>query len=361
MTMISPTLEACQHKISHPRKVRKTLVSNAYNYYWSKQHMEKVTTVLQVSKTQEQLQFANIGTSGADNKLFLDPLLIAMNKDEFSKAAQRLLTDYFQTVFKLVKEGKAKEQTLLSILRNSKENNSFRLGKSEFIKDIYPNGRGCGPDMLFKLLTRVEHRRLIEDGTIKDPMDIILFVKNFNEDRLSDLLASILFELLSEFTVRQALMHNPDATFEKQTGLRWDLTTHNWVEFHYNQLLDLNRVSLSLVPKNIVTDRYRYNADNYLMAHLMQYEQEEELRVERETKPDAVKRNKKLIRSEKKEELGNISNKDLIIQLTLAHRSKNPVNNYKKDMAIKYNGGLSDSQITSIIEKPYAEIQKGLA
>ena len=323
--------------------------------------MEKVTTVLQVNKKQEQLQFANIGTSGADNKLFLDPLLIAMNKDKFSKAANRLLTDYFQTVFKLIKEGKTQEQMLLSILRNSKENNSFRLGKSEFVKDVYSSGRGCGPDMLFKLLTRVEHRRLIVDGTIKDPMDIVLFIKNFNEDRMSDLLASILFELLSEFTVTQALMHNPKTKFKIQEGLRWDVTTHNWVKFQYRQLLDLNKVPLTLVPKHIVTDRYRYHADNYLMAHLIQYEQEEELKAEKETNPDAVKRNKKLIRSEKKEEMGNPSTKDLIIHLTLAHHSKNPINAYKEDMAKKYNGGLSDSQLTSIIEKPYAEIEKGLA
>ncbi len=39
--------------------------------------VEKVTTVLQVNKTQEQLDFVNIGTSGADNRLFLDPLLLA--------------------------------------------------------------------------------------------------------------------------------------------------------------------------------------------------------------------------------------------------------------------------------------------
>ena len=323
--------------------------------------VEKVTTVLQVNKTQKQLDFVNIRTSGADNRLFLDPLLIAKNKDEFSKKAHRLLTDYFQTVFKFVKEGAEKEQALLSILRNSKENNSFRLGKSEFIKDVYSSGRGCGPDMLFKLFTRVEHRRLIVDGTIKDPMDIVLFIKNFNEDRMSDLLASILFELLSEFTLTQALMHNPKTKFKIQEGLRWDVTTHNWVKFQYRQLLDLNKVPLTLVPKHIVTDRYRYHADNYLMAHLIQYEQEEELKAERETNPDAVKRNKKLIRSEKKEEMGNPSTKDLIIQLTLAHHSKNPINTYKEDIAKKYNGGLSDSQLTSIIEKPYAEIAKGIA
>ncbi|MBE1557142.1 hypothetical protein [Sporosarcina limicola] len=323
--------------------------------------VEKVTTVLQMNKKQEQLQFVNIETSGADNRLFLDPLLIAINKDKFSKAAHTLLTDYFQTVFKLIREGKSIEGMLLGILGNSSENNSFRLGKSEFIKDVYPNGKGCGPNMLYKLLTRVEHRRLIEDGTIKGPMDVVLFIKNFNEDRMSDLLASILFGLLSEFTVTQALKYNPNAKFRIQEGLRWDVTIHNWVKFQYRQLLDLNEIPLTLIPKHIVTDQYRYRADNYLMAHLIQYEQEEELKVALKTNPDAVKRNKKLISSEKKEELSNPSTKDLIIQLTLAHRSKNPVNVYKENIAKKYNGGLSDSQLTSIIEKPYAEIAKGVA
>lgn len=323
--------------------------------------IEKVSTVLQVNKKQEQLDFVDIGTSGADNRLFLDPLLIAINEDKLSKAAHKLLTDYFQTVFKLIRQGKSKELELLDILGNSSENNSFRLGKSEFIKDVYPNGRGCGPDMLFRLLTRVEHRRLIKDGTIKDPMDIVLFIKNFNEDRMSDLLASILFGLLSEFTVKEALKYNPKAKFRIQEGLRWDVNTHNWVKFRYRQLLDLNEVPLTLIPKHIVTDQYRYRADNYLMAHLIKYEQEEELKVALKTNPDAVKRNKKIISSEKKEELSNPSTKELIIELTLAHRSKNPVNVYKEDMAKKYNGRLSDSQLTSIIEKPYAEIGKGVA
>jgi len=323
--------------------------------------IEKVTTVLQVNKKQAQLDFVDIGTSGADNKLFFDPLLIAKNEDKFSKASHTLLTDYFQTVFKLIRDGKSKEDELLDILANSSENNSFRLGKSEFIKDVYPNGRGCGPDMLFRLLTRVEHRRLIEDGTIKDPMDIVLFIKNFNEDRMSDLLASILFELLNEFTVTQALKYNPKANFTVQEGLRWDITTHNWIKFKYRQLLDLNGVPLTLVPKHIVTDQYRYRADNYLMAHLIQYEQEDELKEVLKSNPDAVKRNKKLIRVEREYEMDNPSTKELIIQLTLAHHSKNPVNVYKEEMAKKYNGGLSDSQLTSIIEKPYAEIGKDIA
>lgn len=71
------------------------------------------------------------------------------------------------------------------------------------------------------------------------------------------------------------------------------------------------------------------------MAHLIQYEQEEELKAEKETNPDAVKRNKKLIRSEKKEEMGNPSTKDLIIQLTLVHPSVE-----RSDQANRYGEGL---------------------
>lgn len=323
--------------------------------------IEKVSTVLNVSKTQEQLAFANIGTSGADNRLFLDALLIALNEDKFSKEAQRLLEDYFKTVFKLIKEGKAKEQLLFSILRNSSENNSFRLGKSEFVKDSYAGGKACGPDMLFKLLTRVNHRRLIVNGTIKEPMDIVLFIKNFNEDRMSDLLASILFGPLTEFTIEQARKHNPDAVFRTQRGLRWDLQTHNWVEFEYEQLLDLKEMPLTLVPKQILTNKYRYQPYNYFMAQLVKQEQEIELEDALKMNSEAVKRNKKIISRELKDESGNLSTKDLIIQLTLTHSSKNPLSTYKQDITKKYNGGLSDSELTSIIEKPYAEIEKGIA
>lgn len=323
--------------------------------------MQKVTTVLNVKKTQGQLEFPDIVTSGADNRLFVDALLVAINKDELSKKAHKRFTDFFQTVFNLVREGKAKEQELLDILSNSKENNGFRLGKSEVKANSYATGRGCGPDMLFKLLTRVEHRRLIQNGTINDPMGIVLYIQNFSEDRMSDLLISLIFDLLCEFTEQQALLHDPNAKFVECSGLCWDLESQDWVEFKYNQLLDSKGVSLSLVPKNIVTDQYRYQADNYLMAHLIQYEQEEELKADLKKDPDAVKRNKKLIRKEVQEESGNLSTKDLLIQLTLTHHTKNPMGDYKNAVMKKYNGGLSDSELTSIIEKPYSDIKKGLA
>lgn len=357
-TMITFKFSFCQHKYhTKERYLNSNYMPTTMTEVKYMTKIEKVTTVLQVNKKQEQVQFANIGTSGADNKLFLDAVLIALNEDKLSKAAHELLSDYFQTVFKLIREGKSKEHLLLDILGNSSENNSFRLGKSEFIKDSYPNGRGCGPDMLFRLLTRVEHRRLIEDGTIKEPIDIVLFIKDFNEDRMSDLLASILFGLLSDFTVQQALKHNPNAKFSKEEGLRWDIKTHNWIQFDYWQLLDLKGVPLSLVPKNMITNCYRYQPNDYLMAHLIKYEQEEELK----TNPDVEKRNKKLISQEIKEEMNNPSTKDLIIQLTLTHRSKNPLNIYKGDVKTNYSGRLSDSELTSVIEKPYAEIQKGIA
>lgn len=315
--------------------------------------MKKVTDLFNINKTQEQLTFPNICISGPDNRLFLDALLIADNNDAFSKKAHEVLTDFFHTVFKLVREDKIKE--LRSILDNSRENNSFRLGKSQIIKGVYSNGRGCGADMLIRLLTRVEHRRLIDNGIIQDPMGIILYIKDFSEDRMSDLIASVIFEQLNRFTVEQALKYNPNASFEKREGYRWDTGVHDWVKFEFEQLQDLNGADLSLVPKQIVTDKYRYNPDQYMMAHLIQHEQEIELDIAQETDPDAVKRNKKVIRDEKKSEMGNLSTKEFLIQYTLLYPTKDFIADYRESVKKRYNGGLSDSEITSVINRPYIE------
>ncbi len=315
--------------------------------------MKRVTNLFNINKSQEELPFPNICISGPDNRLFLDALLIASNNDVFSKKAHEVLTDFFHTVFKLVREEKFRE--LKSILDNSRENNSFRLGKSQIVKDVYSSGRGCGAEMLIRLLTRVEHRRLIDNGTIQDPLGIILYIKDFSEDRMSDLIASVIFEQLNRFTVEQALKYNPNVTFEKRIGYRWDTGIHDWVEFRFDQLQDLNGVDLSLVPKQIVTDKYSYNPDQYMMGHLIQHEQEIELSAAQETDPDAVKRNKKLIRDEKKSEMGNLSTKDFLIQYTLLHPTKDFIADYSDSVRKKYNGGLSDSEITSVINRPYIE------
>lgn len=321
--------------------------------------MEKVTDLLHVKKSQKNLAFPNIVTSGPDNRLFLDPLLIAFNNDSFSQRAHEVITDYFRTVFRLVIAEKHEE--LLRILENSSENNSFRLGKSHITHGVYPSGKGCSAEMLFKLLTRIENRRLIINGTIQDPFGIVLYIKDFSEDRMSDLIASIIFEQLNQFTIHQALKHNPNAVFKERTGYGWDTTIHNWVKFKYQQLQDTNGRDLSLVPKSIVTDKYRYNAYKYMMAHLMKFEQEEELKKARETDPDAVKRNKKTIREEQKNAMGQPSNKDFIIKYTLRHPSQNFIGDYKNELKSNYSGGLSDSEITSVINKPYADSLKGIA
>lgn len=314
--------------------------------------INKVSDLFKVADNQSALEYTNICIDGADNRLFVDPIQIAGNDDDFSKRCHLIIEDFFAVVFKHLKNDQNFEAK--GLLDQSKENNSFRLGKTEIIPGVLASGTGCTAEMLYKLFTRLQIRNLVKAEAIKKPMDIVLFIKGFNEDRMTDLIVSLIFKELVDFTNVQASKTTQKIATQKMWGNFWNHITHQWETFEYDQLLDLEERPLTLVPKNFVTDKYVYNVVRYIQSCLMVHEQN----LRQKENPDSKPINKNDLYKELRTS-SDLKGTEFIIQYTLGHIEENLVERFRKanehNAKSKYRGKLTDDELTTIIEKPYMD------
>ncbi|MGR6899703.1 hypothetical protein [Rummeliibacillus sp. BSL5] len=320
-----------------------------------KMKINKVSDLFNVKDNQAELEFPNIVIDGADNRLYVDGIQIAGNSDALSKRCNLIIEDFFNTVFEHLKDENSSFE-VKKLLDQSKEKNSLRLGKSEISPGVLAEGKGCSQEMLHKLFTRVETRTLVKSGVIKKPMDTILFIKGFGEDRMSDLLVSLIFKELVEFTNRQAAKApNKPQIQENIEGSFWNHITHQWDTFTYNQILDLQNRPLILVPKSFVTDKYVYRVDRYISSCLLAYE----IEMRKQENPN-YKCNLKELKKELQNSLGKTGT-EFVIAYTLGHPEGNLVARFRRDnehnsKGTAYRGKLTDDKLTTIIEAPYTEI-----
>ena len=124
------------------------------------------------------MDFVDVDTS-KDVKLFLDPLLL-------SDGFRNIVNDFVNTVYKMYTLGN--KAGAFQLFSHSKECNAIHFGYSE------SNSKGTGVSMkmldqffgyVYKSVDRIKEKLLT-------PIAMPIFVKSFSEDRMSDLLVSLL-------------------------------------------------------------------------------------------------------------------------------------------------------------------------
>ena len=95
-----------------------------------------------------------------------------------------------------------------------------------------------------------------------------IFVKSFSEDRLSDLLVSLLKKELILYSLEQARLHGLKISNEVQRFDYWDSESHEWATFESQYVLAPNENGveelLILVPKSVVSKRFLVNPSRYI-------------------------------------------------------------------------------------------------
>ena len=200
------------------------------------------------------MDFVDVDTS-KDVKLFLDPLLL-------SDGFRNIVNDFVNTVYKMYTLGdKAGAFQLFSY---SKECNAIHFGYSE------SNSKGTDVSMkildqffgyVYKSVDRIKEKLLT-------PIAMPIFVKSFSEDRLSDLLVSLLKKELILYSLEQARLHGLKISNEVQRFDYWDSESHEWATFESQYVLAPNENGveelLILVPKSVVSKRFLVNPSRYI-------------------------------------------------------------------------------------------------
>ncbi|MDB6219787.1 hypothetical protein PNO25_09630 [Streptococcus oralis] len=200
------------------------------------------------------MDFVDVDTS-KDVKLFLDPLLL-------SDGFRNIVNDFVNTVYKMYTLGN--KAGAFQLFSHSKECNAIHFGYSE------SNSKGTGVSMkmldqffgyVYKLVGRIKEKLLT-------PIAMPIFVKSFSEDRLSDLLVSLLKKELILYSLEQARLHGLKISNEVQRFDCWDSESHEWATFESQYVLAPNENGveelLILVPKSVVSKRFLVNPSRYI-------------------------------------------------------------------------------------------------
>lgn len=184
---------------------------------------------------------------------------------------------------------------------------------------------------------------LLKNGiNLATASDLPLFISDFAEDCLSDMLTNILLNNLMEFTLKQCKKYQI-VTVPAPSGLfYWDIDTQWWKEYTGHCLMFENRLLL-LVPKNIVRNRYYFSADQFFSRVILSRMQEQSAR--RDSNGKVQKDSKKDIRKKVQRNEGVLES---IIRLTSEDSSY--LSEYHRILASLYSGkSMSDEDLDKIL------------
>lgn len=220
----------------------------------------KFSEQFKVKESQEALEFIDIRLE-RDNRFFIDLSRIDLLKDEFAKECSQTIHSYFNEVLSLYSSGEQGKAKARELFNDSHESNETHLdlckGKSV--------GTGNSQEILTEVFDEIERKLLIQNELIKNPMDIFLFVKNFGEDRLSDLLTNIIKKHLSDFTLQQCERLGIELSDEEvEMGTYWDRNKKGWVKFSARVVTCIVDKPILLVPKRFAVTNYLYHPQKFL-------------------------------------------------------------------------------------------------
>ena len=128
-----------------------------------------------------------------DNKLFIDPTLIGLGSDPWSKKARECIDSFFDSLFWGFKTDDVRD-----LLSHAHEQNATKLGYGH----NGVNGKGKTPDGLDYSMGNI--KRLVQEiPSISQCEDLPVLVEGIAEDCMSDMLTNILHKQLNEFTATQ--------------------------------------------------------------------------------------------------------------------------------------------------------------
>ena len=288
-----------------------------------------------------------------DTKLFLEPTLIECVDDEWYKICAEKINSFFDELFFQYEINNKKN--ILELLDCAHEPNETKLGLGSK-ESIKKGGRGNTAEKLYEVFSEIIDKKLLDKGLVKNPMDLCVFVHDFAEDGMSDLVTNIIRKELNEFTINQCEKHGVELEDKLlNIGKSWNNETKSWEDV-IERALTINGKCVLLVPKNIVRRKYIYSVEQYMSRKILEHRQNYHVindtsLVEHTTDKngnDIIKKpSKKLVR---REDVGDTPTKDYAVDYTF----ENPdlIKDYRKEVKYKAKLGiysLRDEELDEIL------------
>lgn len=275
--------------------------------------------------------------------------------DAFCTEARKCIDSFFHEVFRACREHETKR--LKGLLEFASEPNETNLG----MKSISDYGKGTTAEELQKLF--LDFYRIIRKNPYieSNPLALCMYIKNFDKDKMSDLITNIVRKLLYIFTVEQSKVWGiPLEPEVKLIGHYWDYNELSWNEL-YGQPLSVGHKDILLVPKSVVRSRYVFNIECYIKQYILKTIQQDHL--DNNTDMCSIKEYKNgkrvIVPPTRKDlyrhEVHGAIHKDYAFSFSLSN--KQDEDNFVKDILKRINdgyGAITDTQLDEIVYKKLA-------
>lgn len=290
-----------------------------------------ISSYFNLEKGHCNFEFVDINIT-TDTELFIDPCLIEVNSSRFCKAANETIQDYFNCFYDLYRNHKSFSEKF-NLFQYAHEINATKLGYGSG-----NNGKAKTANGMIKTFQPLQ--KLIDSNIpLSKAIDLPIFIRDFAEDCLSDMLTNILFLELSNYTIEQCNKYSiPLSTIPKKYHY-WDNNIHGWKPYEGKGLL-IDGIPLLLVPKHIVRHCFYYNTDQYFRSIILERKQAEQTFYNtdgKEIKPSKRSLKESLLKSHS--DILEISEKETI-------KCPQLLDNHHEKLKVSYTSrGLTDEEL----------------
>lgn len=275
----------------------------------------KISDRFSLGVSQYSLDFVDIDTS-VDTPLFVDPYYLSQRQDRFSIDASRCIKSFFSTFLALARAGNVKDAFALFLNLNEPNETCLGMSRGE------PKGAGIGVGNAADICASLLQSTAMHTGLIQDLEDCRIFVDGIDKDKTSDMATNIIRKTLIDYTQAQCVLWKIPLNANVPSGLYWDPQLRQWTS-SYEKMLLVDGRKILLVPKAVVSFSKRYTASTYYNHFILNYLQNEHLRMNTALVQTTVRRGKVVSRRVTKKSLKEggyaPTGKQFIVTFTQAH------------------------------------------
>lgn len=316
--------------------------------------MLRITKILNLNVSgHKDIEFIDIDDT-LDTGLYIDPYVIQALQNEFCLCCKKYIDSFFRELFKACKE--QNHTRVHKLLEYASEPNETNLG----MKTISKYGKGATSFELTKIF--LDFYKIVQKNpyVTNNPLALCMYIKNFDKDKMSDLITNIIRKELYRFTIEQLDLWGIKLnTSNKFLGYYWDYNTLEWKELIGKPFIVGNK-KLLLVPKSIVRTRYVFNVECYIKQYILNILQDDIIK----NNPDKciVKEykdgHKRIIAPPKKELYSDEVYGKVHKEYAFNYSSKNQKyeDSFIKDILSRIKSGygvLEDYQLDAIVYRKY--------
>lgn len=294
-----------------------------------------------------------------DTKLYLDPYVIQALSNSFCIEASKCIDSFFQEVFSACRVHNTKK--LRKLLEYASEPNETNLG----MKKISEYGKGTSAEQLTHLF--IEFYKIVRKNPYIsiNPLPLCMYIKNFDKDKMSDLITNIIRVHLYHFTIEQSNIWNIPLKSEKVfIGYYWDYDTLTWNKL-LGHPLSTGHKNILLVPKIIVRPHYVFNVERYIQQYILKTIQQEHINKNSEMCSTKTYANGKkilvppTIKELYKFEVHGNNHKDYAFYSSAKNKpvEDNFIKNIRQRIKLGY-GSITDEKLDHIVYKKQAKSLK---